>query len=141
MINYMSNKELKIIRIGGEPVGSITITKENSYEFNHRYSQFNIKKIELFFKNVKEFKGRIRVEIFEEEYKSLVGEQIIENIEEGWNEFVLPYTVGVFEENLKIKVKIEKGNSIEIATDKYDAVCMRLLYEDVQERELALERS
>lgn len=135
----MSNKELKIIRIGGEPLRSITITKENSCEFNYRYSQFNIKKIELFFKNVKEFKGRIRVEIFEEEYKSLVGEQIIENIEEGWNEFILPHTVGVFEENLKIKIKMEKGNSIEIATDKYDAVCMRLLYEDIQERELALD--
>ena len=108
----MSNKELKIIRIGGEPVGSITITKENSYEFNHRYSQFNIKKIELFFKNVKEFKGRIRVEIFEEEYKSLVGEQIIENIEEGWNEFVLPYTVGVFEENLKITSFREKAKTV-----------------------------
>ena len=93
----MSNKELKIIRIGGEPLSSTTITKENSCEFNYRYSQFNIKKIELFFKNVKKFKGRIRVEIFEEEYKSLVGEQIIENIEEGWNEFILPHTVGVFE--------------------------------------------
>ena len=51
----MSNKELKTIRIGGEILNSITITKENSCEFNYRYSQFNIKKIELFFKNVKGF--------------------------------------------------------------------------------------
>ena len=55
----MSNKELKIIRIGGEPLSINTITKENSCEFNYIYSQFNIKKIELFFKNVKKCKGRI----------------------------------------------------------------------------------
>lgn len=135
----MSDKELKIIRVGGDPVNSITITSEKSYEFNYRYNQFNIKKVELFFKNVKDFNGRVRIEIFEEEYKSLVGEQIIEDIEEGWNEFILPYTVGVFEENLKVKILIEKGDKIEVATDKYDAICMKLFYEEIEEREIALD--
>ena len=133
----MSDKELKIIRVGGDPANSITITSEKSYEFNYRYSQFNIKKVELFFKNVKDFNGIVRVEIFEEEYKSLVGEQIIEDIEEGWNEFILPYTVGVFEENLKVKICIEKGDKIEVATDKYDAVCMKLFYKEIEENEIA----
>ena len=135
----MSDKELKIIRVGGDPANSITITSEKSYEFNYRYSQFNIKKVELFFKNVKDFNGIVRVEIFEEEYKSLVGEQIIEDIEEGWNEFILPYTVGVFEENLKVKICIEKGDKIEVATDKYDAVCMKLFYKEIEEKEIALD--
>ena len=136
----MSDKELKIIRVGGDPVNSITITSEKSYEFNYRYNQFNIKKVELFFKNVKDFNGRVRIEIFEEEYKSLVGEQIIEDIEEGWNEFILPYTVGVFEENLKVKILIEKGDKIEVATDKYDAICMKIFYEEIEEREIELDQ-
>jgi len=135
----MNDKNLKIIRVGGDPSNSILVTSKKSYEFNYRYSQFNIRKVELFFKNVEKFKGIIRVEIFEEEYKSLVGEQIVENLEEGWNEFVLPYTVGVFEEKLKVRIRIEEGDEIEVATDKYDAVCMKLFYEDIEERELALD--
>lgn len=134
----MKSKEWKAIRVSGDPSKTITITSDKGYEFDYRYSQFNIKKGELFCKNVKKFKGIIRVEIFEKEYGSLVGEQIIEDLEEGWNEFILPYTVGVFEEDLKIKVFLEKGDEVEVGCDKSNSICMKLYYEEV-EKEIALD--
>ncbi|WP_294351701.1 glycosyltransferase family 2 protein [uncultured Clostridium sp.] len=134
----MENKEWKVIRVSGDPSKTMTITSDNSYVFDYRYSQFNIKKGEIFFENVKKFKGVVRVEIFEKEYGSLVGEQIIEDLEEGWNEFILPYTVGVFEEDLKIKVFLEKGDKVEVGCDKNGSICMKLYYEEV-EKEIALD--
>lgn len=132
-------KKLEMLRIGGEPVNSFKLTKEKPHEFLYRSNDFNIKKVSLFFPEVSEEEVVVKVEIFENQYGSLVAEQILEKPEEGWNDFVFPLTRGVFEENLTVKIILQKGESISLGTDRYNNVCMRLFYSKPSDIEVCID--
>ncbi|MBD7910216.1 glycosyltransferase family 2 protein [Clostridium cibarium] len=132
------DKLLDVVRIGGDPVNSIEITSGKVHELKYRSNEYNIRKLMIFLSNVNDFKGLIKVDIFEDEYGSLVGEQILQHVEEGWNELEFSSARGVFEENLTIKIYLKEGDRVLLGTDKYDNVCMRLFCDKV-DREMALE--
>lgn len=137
----MSQQENKfeMVRVGGEPISSLEITQKESCEFMYRSSEFNIMKVSLFLTDVSDFKGTLKIEIFENEYGSLVGEQILQNPEEGWNEMQLNPIRGVFDVNLTVKIMLKEGDSIKVGTDKYDNVCMRLFFDRIEDVEMCLE--
>lgn len=123
---------MEIFRVGGEPSNNIYIKKNQVYECKVMYDNFNIKKVSLFFSEGYTYaKKPLKIEIFETTYNSLVAEQIISTIEEGWNEFEFPDTNGVFEEELLIRIIESEREEVKVGSDKKDNLCMKFYYEDI----------
>lgn len=137
-MNQEENK-LEIFRIGGEPKKGIEISKEKPYELAYNFTEFNIEKVNLFFQDVSDFNGELKLEIIENMYGTSLGNKIINCIEEGWNEFELPSIKGIFQENITIKISVIKGDPVKIGVDKYNNACMRIFYNKALDVELCLE--
>lgn len=137
-MNQEENK-LEIFRIGGEPKKGIEISKEKPYELAYNFTEFNIEKMNLFFQDVSDFNGELKLEIIENMYGTSLGNKIINCIEEGWNEFELPSIKGIFQENITIKISVIKGDPVKIGVDKYNNACMRIFYNKALDVELCLE--
>lgn len=137
-MNQEENK-LEIFRIGGEPKKGIEISKEKPYELAYNFTEFNIEKVSLFFQDVSDFNGELKLEIIENMYGTSLGNKIINCIEDGWNEFELPSIKGIFQENITIKISVIKGDPVKIGVDKYNNACMRIFYNKALDVELCLE--
>ena len=94
-----------LIRGGGEPTKTVTITKSAPYCFEYRSTEFNIRKIFFFVSDSTGDKIEVKVDVFENTYKSLVGEARIHEVEKNqWNEFEINGMDGIFEDELTIKI-------------------------------------
>ena len=132
-------KSVECLRIGGEVIESLLINKNNSFEFNYHSKLFNIDKLSLYVNEIKSDNNVLKVEIYEKEYKSLVSEQICNDLEAGWNDFELTNARGIFDEELIIKFILKEGNGdILIGCDKSKVPAVKLIYKD-PEKEIAIE--
>ena len=133
-------KTVNTVRINGEIEGNCVITESKKCIVKFKYSYDNFKSIDVFFKDVDNFKGIIKLEVFEDEYNSLVAEQIIQavNLEEGWNTFEFREAArGVLGENLTATVFLEEGDKIKLGIDKNGNLPLKINY-DIVEKEVAI---
>lgn len=128
-----------LIRGGGEPTKTVTITKSAPYCFEYRSTEFNIRKIFFFVSDSTGDKIEVKVDVFENTYKSLVGEARIHEVEKNqWNEFEINGMDGIFEDELTIKISLIKGEKVEVGVDKNKSICVKYISEK-QENEMALQ--
>ena len=126
-----NNEDIHVVRIGGEPVSTIKIKKNEIFEYKFRYDNFNILKLSLFFQEEYKYKNNpIKVEIYETKYNSLVAEQILVTAEKGWNDFEFHNTKGVYQEELILKIIEKEQDEVLIGCDNKDCICCKLYYEE-----------
>ena len=126
-----NNEDIRVVRIGGEPVSTIKIKKNEIFEYKFRYDNFNILKLSLFFQEEYKYKNNpIKVEIYETKYNSLVAEQILVTAEKGWNDFEFHNTKGVYQEELILKIIEKEQDEVLIGCDNKDCICCKLYYEE-----------
>ena len=126
-----NNENIHVVRIGGEPVSTIKIKKNEIFEYKFRYDNFNILKLSLFFQEEYKYKNNpIKVEIYETKYNSLVAEQILVTAEKGWNDFEFHNTKGVYQEELILKIIEKEQDEVLIGCDNKDCICCKLYYEE-----------
>ena len=133
-------KAVNTVRINGEIEGKYEITQSKNCIVKFKYSYDNFKSIDIFFKDVDNFKGIVKLDIFEDQYNSLVAEEIIQavNLEEGWNTFEFREAArGVLGENLTLKVFLQEGDKLTLGTDKNGNLPLKINY-DIVEKDAAV---
>ena len=136
-MNIDKEKEVNIVRINGSPSNTIKLISGEVHEFDFIYDKFNMNGLRLYFTNNNEFNGEIKIEIYEKTYGSLVAEQIINYLEEGWNDITINEAMGLFDEELIIKLFIKSGKEVFIGADNKNNISLEICYEDV-EKEVGL---
>lgn len=125
-----NNIELSFKDMGLEPSKFEKIVKGNSYNFKFKWNEFNIRKISFYLKsNGKDEK--VKISLYDDEFKTLIGEACQHKIKDGWNEFELPLVCGTYEEIINVKIESEK--EIEIGIDKFGYVSLKCFYIDLGE--------